>query len=338
MRERVRDHLADRPGVRAHDDDAVAEEDGLLDQVRDEEHALQAEVAARPEAVDLGAQRLGGQHVERGERLVHAEQLGAADERARDADALLHAARELLRVRLLEALEADEIDGAVDALGGVRAADAAAVEADADVLGDRQPRVEREALEDDRRAGMHAAERHAVAEHLAGGRRDEAGHDAQERRLAAARRTEHDGHLAGLDREAHVAQHEQLAPVALEALRDVSHLDQGVGVGRVRGGSRGRHSSAALYPAARGSSTGLGARLGAAPGIHGRRPVVRLRQRRDEGRIVQRVGGPRDVGAARAEVGDERVEHRGRGSGRRGARRGRASPRRRGRPAPSTRR
>ena len=42
----------------------------------------------------------------------------------------------------------------------------------------------------------------AVAEHLAARRRDQAGQDAQQRRLAAARRPEHRDDLAGADREA----------------------------------------------------------------------------------------------------------------------------------------
>ena len=107
--------------IRAHDHDAVGEEDRLLDEMRDEQQALQPHAAARPEAVDLRAQRLRRQHVERGERLVHAQQLGPADQRPGDADALLHAAGELLRVRLLEALEADEIDGVLDAVAPPRA-------------------------------------------------------------------------------------------------------------------------------------------------------------------------------------------------------------------------
>ena len=41
VRERVRrSPRVSLPGFGAHDDDAVAEEDGLLDQVRDEQHAL----------------------------------------------------------------------------------------------------------------------------------------------------------------------------------------------------------------------------------------------------------------------------------------------------------
>ena len=57
------------------------------------------------------AQGLGGQDVERRERLVHEQDVGVHDQRAREADALAHAAGELARVGGLEAVEADEVDG-----------------------------------------------------------------------------------------------------------------------------------------------------------------------------------------------------------------------------------
>ena len=60
------------------------------------------------------AQVLGGQHVERAERLVHAQDLGLRDQRPREADALAHAARKLLRIGVLVAGKADELERALD--------------------------------------------------------------------------------------------------------------------------------------------------------------------------------------------------------------------------------
>ena len=81
------------------------------------QNAAQSGVAAGPQRVHLRTQRLGGQHVEGGEGLIHAEQLRPADQGARDADALLHAARQLLRIRLFEAFEPDQVDDVRDARG-----------------------------------------------------------------------------------------------------------------------------------------------------------------------------------------------------------------------------
>src|SRR6476661_4440796 len=56
---------------------------------------------------EIGAQRLGGQHVECREGLVHQQQARMHDQRPREADALAHAARQLLRIGALVAVEAD---------------------------------------------------------------------------------------------------------------------------------------------------------------------------------------------------------------------------------------
>ena len=62
--------------------------------------------------------------VQSGERLVHEQKLRLHHERPREADALTHAAGELLRIGVLEAVQADEVDGgqgAGAALGGRQA-------------------------------------------------------------------------------------------------------------------------------------------------------------------------------------------------------------------------
>ena len=71
-----------------------------------------------------------------------------------------------------------------------------------------------------------------MAEHLALVGGDQAGEDAQQRRLAAAGRPEHRDDLARLDRQADVAQDDQLAPVGGERLRDAAQLGQHLGGGR----------------------------------------------------------------------------------------------------------
>ena len=102
---------------------------------------------SHPEIEKIGAQRLGGQHVEGGERLVHQEKLGIDDERARKADALAHAARQLLRVGGFEAVEADQIDRRKRAAVRLALGHGHGAQAKLDVFEHRQPREQREALE-----------------------------------------------------------------------------------------------------------------------------------------------------------------------------------------------
>ena len=77
-------------------------------------------LAFGPEVEEVGAQRLGGQHVERRERLVHQQDVRMHHQRAREADALAHAAGELARIGRLEAVQADQVDGRQRALADLR--------------------------------------------------------------------------------------------------------------------------------------------------------------------------------------------------------------------------
>ena len=57
-----------------------------------------------PDRLELLTQGAGGDRVQVAERLVHQQQVGLHRERARDPDALLHAAGQMRRIHLLEAL------------------------------------------------------------------------------------------------------------------------------------------------------------------------------------------------------------------------------------------
>ena len=48
--------------------------------------------------------------IQRAERLVHQQRFGLVDQRARQRDALAHAARKLRRVVVLESLQPDQLD------------------------------------------------------------------------------------------------------------------------------------------------------------------------------------------------------------------------------------
>ncbi len=119
--------------------DAVAHQHRLLDIVRHHQDRLDRQPALDPEIDQVGTQRLGGEHVECRERLVHQQQVGVHHQRARKADALAHAARQFLGEGGLEAVEADQVDRrqcALAALGGI---DAERFQPKLDILQHRQP-------------------------------------------------------------------------------------------------------------------------------------------------------------------------------------------------------
>ncbi len=89
----------------AHDRDPVAEPERLGEVVRDEDHRL-ADLLLEPH--DLVLHVAADERVERAERLVVEHHLRVDGERARDADALLHAARELVGELVGDVLEPDE--------------------------------------------------------------------------------------------------------------------------------------------------------------------------------------------------------------------------------------
>ena len=94
--------------ARVHDRDPVGELEQERDVVRDEEDC-EAEVLL--ERLDLLQDLALDDHVERGRRLVHDDQLRLQRERHRDDHALAHAAGELVRVGAdALAVDADELE------------------------------------------------------------------------------------------------------------------------------------------------------------------------------------------------------------------------------------
>ncbi len=85
-----------------HDGDVVAEADRLVEITGDEDHGLLQHLRQFDELVlELAAD----QRIERGERLVHQQDIGIGGHGAGEADALLHAARELVRIAVAPAGE-----------------------------------------------------------------------------------------------------------------------------------------------------------------------------------------------------------------------------------------
>ena len=162
VRQMDRHFRADAPGVAAEDQDAVGHVDRFLDIVRHDHDALGRDPPLRPQIEQIVAQGLGGQHVELRKRLVEQQNVGIDDEGAGKADALPHAAGQLLRIGALEPVQADDVDRfdrAPPPLGG---GDALRFQAQFDIAEHRQPRKQGKALEDHRDAAYRTGYRLAA--------------------------------------------------------------------------------------------------------------------------------------------------------------------------------
>ena len=144
----VHHDLGDRAGLHdaaaLHDDDAVAELRGFVEVVADEDDRL---LEPRLQFQQFVLQPRADQRIERRERLVHQEDVGVGREGTGEADALLHAARELMRELVGPALEADHRELLVDDRVPCPARHAAQFEPHADIVAHAAPGQQRELLE-----------------------------------------------------------------------------------------------------------------------------------------------------------------------------------------------
>ena len=124
-----------------------------------------------PDPLEVRLQEVAGLRIECTEGLVHQKDARIDRERSRKPDALLHAARKLARVALLEALEADHVDIMLDRVLRVCLLHAPQFEPEADIVLDRPPRQEGEGLEDDGAFPAGPDDRLAVDQDLAADRR-----------------------------------------------------------------------------------------------------------------------------------------------------------------------
>src|SRR5580700_8475134 len=188
------DDLDEAAGPRRHGADPVGQHRRLVERVSDEEHGG---AGGAPQPQHFVAHQEPGLRVERAERLVEQDQARLQHERARNADALAHAARQLRRIGAGEVFESHEGQRIVDAAAYLGLGDAAAAQAERGIVPYRQPGEAGVLLEDDANTfGDFAADRLAFERHRARGRPLQAGEHFEERRLAAARRPDHGEELA----------------------------------------------------------------------------------------------------------------------------------------------
>jgi len=151
-----------------------------------------------PQRADELLQADPRERVDRAERFVHQQHSGTAGKRACNRHALLHAARELPRIVLLEAGQLHKTDELLRARGDRRPRQRlAALQPERDVAlhrlpGEERTRVLLKDVDDARRRRLHLA---VVEEHGTRRGSDEAGHDLQQGRLAASGGAD-DGHEA----------------------------------------------------------------------------------------------------------------------------------------------
>jgi len=140
--------------------------------------------------------------VERAERLVEEDQARLHHQRARDAYALAHAARELRRIARGEIGEAHETQYVTNAGVSLVPRQRRAAQPERDVVLDVEPWQRRVLLEDDADAvGRFSRDGLALERDAALGRRGQSGDDLEQRRLAATRRPDDGEELAASELE-----------------------------------------------------------------------------------------------------------------------------------------
>ena len=196
-RQRV-DHVgADPAGVGAEHEDPVGQQHRFLDVVRHHHDGLGRELVALPQLQQLTAQVLRGQHVEGAEGLVHQQGRGLDHQRPGEADALAHAAGQLLGVGGLVAVEADDVDGAQRrARRARRPGTPRASRPSSTFCCTVSHGISAKRLEDHRGLPVGPGQPLAAELHLALGRRHQAGDAAQQGGLAAAAAPEQRDELA----------------------------------------------------------------------------------------------------------------------------------------------
>ena len=185
------------------DDDPVAEFDGLVEVVRDEDDRL---VEFGLDMDKLVLETLAGDGIHGAEWLVHEEDRRVRGEGACHADALLLASRELLGVTaaIFAGFERNEVQKFVDAFGYPLLVPSEEFGDDGDVFSDRHMREEASCLDDvadvaAQFVAVHLRDVVAVDDDAAGCGLDEPVDHLQRRRFAAPRRADEHDCLAGGD-------------------------------------------------------------------------------------------------------------------------------------------
>ena len=185
----------------AHDDDAVAERHGLDLVVRDVD---ERGVDLLAQLDDLGAHLVAELGVEVGQRLVHQEDLRAADDGAADGDTLPLAAGQGLGLTVEVLRDVEDLGGLFDLAVDLRLGDLLQLEGEGHVIIDGHVGIERVVLEDHGDVAVlrgHVVHELAVDVQLALGDLLQTGDHAERCGFAAAGRADEDDEFLVLDVE-----------------------------------------------------------------------------------------------------------------------------------------
>src|SRR5919197_2854926 len=191
--ERRVDDGTDPPGRGVEDEDAVGEDERLIDAVGDEDDRR---ASARPYRQEVLLQLLARLCVERAEGLVHEDEDGLTHQRARDADPLLHAAGEFMGKVLGEGAKPHQLDKVAREIAALGHAHAVDFQRKLHVAHDGAPRQQAEILEHHARILARTGNGGAGDGDAALVRRDQPGGEPQQGRLAASARSQERDQLA----------------------------------------------------------------------------------------------------------------------------------------------
>ena len=235
------DDLFDAARARGHEHDAVAQTHRLADVVRYEDDGF---LRSEPHPLELFVERLARLRVEGGERLVHEQRAGLADQSASQGTPLPHPSREGVDAGVGKLVEVHETEGLLHALVRLRARHARELQREGDVGAERQPGEKRRILEHHGAVRTRSSDTLAADEDLAARDAVQARDQVQERGFPAAGRAEEAHELPRLHLEIHVddpgaASRDGATWVRLaraqEALLDAAEGD-GCSLGRRRSG------------------------------------------------------------------------------------------------------
>ena len=169
-----------------------------------------------PDALELVVQDVAGHGVEGAERLVHEQDVGVLGERPGQGDALAHAARQLVRALVGEAVEVHQLEQLGARAGAARALGTPASRSASSTF--------RRRVSHGNSAGSWniSAGRARSTLDRAGGRLVEAGDEVEHRRLAAARGADQADELARADVEVDVVERRDGAAAGAEDLGDAA--------------------------------------------------------------------------------------------------------------------
>ena len=212
----------------------------------DDADRLGGEVISGPQGHQFGPQVLRGQHVERGERFVHQQQVGLKNQRAGEPNALPHAAGKLFGISGFEAVQADHVDRVERTFPALRGRDPSGGKSEFDIVLNGQPWHQRKGLKYQRRPRVGAVEFGAAVAHGAAGRRDEPGDDPEQRGFTRSGSAQQGNDFTGAQLQIDGVEDTQFVTGgAGKALADRVDIDEDFRVGDGRG--RCRHEGCSWF-------------------------------------------------------------------------------------------